>query len=760
MGRNLRLETPERSRSGMRVTTSAIDPRKDPEAAPAPTPEPQPPTEFQEFVATAIGRLLPVYGSNLFDRVPTTFAPIDRVPVTADYVVGPGDEVLVRAWGQIDLDAKVIVDRTGNVYLPKVGNLSVAGLRYQQLEEYFRTAIGRMFRNFDLSVNLGQLRSIQVFVVGQARRPGTYTVSSLSTLVNTLFASGGPAVSGSLRHIQLRRQDRVVTELDLYDLPLRGNKSKDLHLLPGDVIYIPPVGPSVAVAGSVNVPAIYELRERTNLGEVLEMSGGLATTADGQKAILERIESHVTRKVEEFPLDPQGLRRELRDGDLVRIQAISPKFENAVILRGNVAEPGRYPWREGMHLHDLIPNREFLLTRKYWRRQNEISTSAVLDGDGEERSDATTLHPANSMRNTNIATNRIRSMDGLQSGDKIRFGDGIQSGNEIQSGEVRNEVRRNAPEINWDYAVIQRTDPETLAANLIPFNLENAIQEDGPEENLLLLPGDIVTIFSQKDMTVAQERQSKFVRLEGEFRAPGVYKVQPGESLRALVARVGGLSSGAYLFGTQFTREAARLEQQKSLDQMTHELEMEVERCTITAARAKTEQPEALEAARASEHALVEKFRQFKASGRIGLEITPAASGAEAFPAIPLEDGDRVYVPHKPATVSVVGSVYNQNSFLFRGEMRVADYLKIAGNGNRDADLKHLFLVRADGSVLSQPAFSRWRGGSLVATRTLPGDTVVVPAQLAHGSAMRGLKDWTQILSQMALGAAAINVLK
>jgi hypothetical protein len=156
-----------------------------------------PPNEFQEFVASSVGRRLPIYGYNLFDRVPTTFAPVDRIPVTDDYLIGPGDEILIRAWGQIDLDGKLVVDRGGEVFLPKVGALSVAGLKYQQLPEYFRTAIGRVFRNFDLTVSLGQLRSIQVFVVGQARRPGTYTVSSLCTLVNALFASGGPSGSGS-----------------------------------------------------------------------------------------------------------------------------------------------------------------------------------------------------------------------------------------------------------------------------------------------------------------------------------------------------------------------------------------------------------------------------------------------------------------------------------------------------------------------------------------------------------------------------------
>src|SRR5262249_23973504 len=222
---------------------------------------PEPDTEFQEFVASSLGRRLPIFGQNLFRNVPSTFAPLDRVPVTPDYLIGPGDELVVRSWGQIDINYRAVVDRTGTIYLPRVGAISVAGLRYDQLNDAVKSAVGRVFRNFELSVTLGQLRSIQVFVVGQVRRPGVYTVSSLSTLVNALFASGGPSNHGSMRDIQLKRQGKIVTNFDLYDLIVRGDKSRDAQLLPGDVIYVAPVGRLAALSGSVNVPAIFELKD-------------------------------------------------------------------------------------------------------------------------------------------------------------------------------------------------------------------------------------------------------------------------------------------------------------------------------------------------------------------------------------------------------------------------------------------------------------------------------------------------------------------
>lgn len=676
-----------------------------PNDAPAPRdkfPE-LPDSEFQEFVAASIGRKLPIYGASLFDHVPTTFAPVDRIPVTDDYVIGPGDEIVVRTWGQLDLDGRLTVDRGGEIFLPKVGTLSVSGLRYQQLPDYFRSAIGRVFRNFDLTVSLGQLRSIQVFVVGQCRRPGNYTVSSLSTLVNALFASGGPSASGSMRHIQLKRANSEITQFDVYDLLLRGDKSKDARLLPGDVIYVPPTGPVIALAGSVNVPAIYELRDETTLGAAIEMAGGLATTADGQKATVERIEQHGTRRVEEFPLDAQGLQHQLKDGDVVRIFPLSPRFENAVTLRGNVAYPGRVEWHPGMRLSDVIPNQQALITREYWATTNAGANPPAA-----------------------------------------------QSGN----------IARAGSDINWDYAVIQRLDPHDLSMRLLPFDLGKLVLEGDVDSNLALEAGDIIVIFSQRDLAVPVEKRSTYLRLEGEFRTAGVFRAQPGETLRQIVKRAGGLTGDAYLFGAEFTRESVRLQQQKALDKMIEKLEEDIARNAVASA---TLTPEAVSEHRAKVEAqreLLDKLRQVKATGRIVLDLKPAARMVSELPDITLEDGDRLLIPSQPSTVAVVGAVYNRNSFLYRRGQAVDEYLKRAGGTTRDADSGRMFVLRADGSVVSKQSSNGFWRGSFSSVRLLPGDTVVVPERLSHGSFLRGLKDWSQVFSQFALGAAAIRILQ
>ncbi|GAB4437392.1 MAG: SLBB domain-containing protein [Rhodocyclaceae bacterium] len=672
-------------------------------AVPAfPKPEPN---EFQLFVAQSTGRELPLFGQNLFAEVPSTFAPVENVPVTSDYVIGPGDELLVRVWGQVDGDFRALVDRNGTVALPRVGVFNVAGVRYQDLHAFLKNAIGRLYKNFDLSVSLGQLRSIQVLVVGQARRPGSYTVSSLSTLVNALFAAGGPSAKGSMRRIQLKRGEAVVTEFDLYDLLLKGDKSKDARLLPGDVIFIPPVGALVAVSGSVNVPAVFELRGgAATLGEVIGWAGGLATTASGQRAVVERIEDRKARRVDEFALGPEGLARTLRDGDVVRVFALTPRFDAAVTLRGFVAEPARYPWRAGMRVRDLIPSKEALVSRDFWRARNRTEKADI--------------------------------------------------GGEAQ---LRNEVSR-AEEVNWDYAVIERLK-EDLTTDLLPFNLGRAVLEADAAQNLELRAGDIVTVFSKKDIDVPVASQARYVRLEGELSTAGVYKVMPGETLRQLVARVGGLTPQAYLYGAEFTRESTRQAQQKQLDQALNRLELEARRVAAERAQAITTSEDAQAARREAEaqQALIAKLRAVKASGRIVLDVPAQGRGLADLPDLALEDGDRLFVPPRPSVVSVFGAVFNQNAFVHREDKRVSDYLAQAGGPTRDADTGQLYVLRADGSVLSKEN----RGWlSLEGERLMPGDAVIVPERLEKFVLVRELKDWAQVFYQFALGVAGLKVLR
>ena len=744
--------------------------------------------EFQQFVMQSTGRDLPIFGANLFRAVPSTFAPVENAPVTSDYVIGPGDEIQIRAWGQIDVDYTAVVERTGAISVPRVGMINVAGIKANDLPAYLKTVFSRTFRNFELTATLGRLRSIQVFVVGQAKRPGTHTVSSLSTLVTAVFAAGGPSSKGSMRSVQLKRANRIVTDLDLYDLILSGDKSKDAQLLPGDVIYIAPVGPLVAVTGSVNVPAVYEIRQSTALFDLIRWAGGLATTAAGQKATVERIENHKVRTVEEFPLEMSGLSRPIRDGDLVTVYPVVPRFDNVVALRGNVAQPGRFPWREGMRVRDLIPDREALLSRDYWikrnqavgledgvatllRQQSATGTQLTIEDLNQRRRregdlDATV---GDTIRRIQTESEAARFLDPNQTSSAVQISrlqderkdEAVKlEAAKIDALRLGNQIKPSQREVNWDYAVVERINRDDLTTSLVSFNLAKAVIDGDPEHNVLLQPGDIVTVFSKEDIRVPISRQTQYIRLEGEFNSSGVHQITPGETLKQLVARVGGLTGNAYLFGAQFTRESTRVQQEKTLGEALNRLERDMHRFNTLRAQNVTSPEDAASLKQQAENQqnLLLRLRQIRPIGRIVLEL-PERAQSKDLPDLPLEGGDSFIVPPPPSMVSVSGSVYSQSSFIYKPDKRVGDYLTQAGGPTKGADEGSIYVLRADGSVKSKQQTGFFTA-SLERSHLMPGDSIVVPEELDRTTVVRALKDISQIFFQFSLGAAALQAIR
>lgn len=674
------------------------------------------PSQFQQFVLEATGRQLPFYGHDLFDSAP--YSADASLPPPGDYVLGPGDEVRMQVWGAIDLNGSYTLDRNGQVTLPKVGVVPLAGVPVRNLEAVLRSQLGKVFTNFELNAGLGRLRSIQVYVVGQAQQPGAHKVSSLSTLVNALFASGGPSSHGSMRNIQLKRGGRTVTTLDLYDFIAKGDKTRDVPLQSGDVIVIPPAGPRVAVTGAFDHAAIYELKPgATTAGDILGLSGGLPALTSTRKALLERIapEKNPPRQVQDITLDAEGLRQPLRDGDVLTLLGISPAFGNAVTLQGTVADPLRYGWFEGMRILDLIPERDALITADYYRRKNLLVQNAdVAQGAG---------------------------------------------------AGVSNRVRSLSDQINWEYAVIERLNRNTLSTELVPFNLGKAVLQKDPANNLPLQPGDVVTILSHNDLRLPQDRQSRLVRVEGEVGAPGLYQSLPGETLPQLLQRVGGLTPQAYVFGTELSRTSVRARQQDNLAQLVRRLEGQLQAQVSTvvanlgsdsAAQAQLVQQQQ----QAQLRSQIERLKSFQSNGRLALELDPQGQDLAALPALPLEDGDHILVPATPGFVSVFGSVNNENVFIYKPGKTVGDVIKSAGL-TEDAEPSQAFVLRADGSIVARRDRSGFFGGGFESLRVMPGDTLVVPAQIDRESrynfVTRALKDWTQIFANFGLGVRAFK---
>jgi protein involved in polysaccharide export with SLBB domain len=330
--------------------------------------------------------------------------------------------------------------------------------------------------------------------------------------------------------------------------------------------------------------------------------------------------------------------------------------------------------------------------------------------------------------------------------------------------QIETQVVRTSPDIDWSYAVVERVDKKTLTTRLIPFNLGALVIDHVADSDVTLEPGDVITVFSDADIRVPRAQQTKYVRLEGEFEHSGVYSVLPGETLRQLVLRAGGLTSQAYLYGSQFSRESTRREQQQRLDEYVSALSYQIEISASNKASSVVSPQEAatVGASVASQRELVNRLREIRATGRIVLHIEPFRSDVNSLPDLTLEDGDRFVVPPLPSTVGIVGAVYDPNSFVYIAHKHAGDYLRTAGGPNRTADKKQIFIIRADGSVVSRQYLDNtlWTDDRFNRQVIYPGDTIVVPEQLNKTTLLRGLTDWSAVFSQFALGAAAINVIR
>jgi protein involved in polysaccharide export with SLBB domain len=446
-------------------------------------------------------------------------------------------------------------------------------------------------------------------------------------------------------------------------------------------------------------------------------------------------------------------------------------------------------------LSDLIPDRNSLLTRDYWWKRAELGLPAPEFQPEQvmptSRQSANTQQNANTQQGANpqasadtnypaypvpaeqsqksdaqsgVATNTVQRSAAMRGGQSA-LGEQDADMNEplTPPPSRRTVVRLSVPEIDWSYAVIERIDPNTLQTTLVPFDLGKLVNDHDTSQDLALQPGDVVTVFSQSDIHVPIAEQTTFIRLEGEFTHAGTYSVHPGETLRSVVERAGGLTPNAYLYGSVFTRESTRILQQRRIDESVHEMMLQMQRGNLALAASPVSNAQDLasvNAAQTSERALFAQLQQIRANGRIVFQFTPESQGAASVPDMKLENGDTFLVPSVPSTVNVLGAVFNQNSFVYRPRAEVRSFLDLAGGPNSNADRKRMFVVRANGAVLSRTVVKSAWTDAFFHLKLYPGDTIIVPEKTIKPSALRGVLDWTEIFSQLAFGAAAINVLR
>ena len=727
--------------------------------------EPLKPNDFQRFVLETAGYKLPLYGQDFFDNLP--FNPVNNAPVSGDYPLGPGDQVLVRGWGSLDIDARLVVDRNGMVSIPRVGSVPLAGVKANQAEGVIRTAVGKYYKGFELSVTLGQLRAITVYVVGQARRPGSYAISSVSTLASGLFATGGPNATGSMRRVQLKRAGKVVAELDLYKFLANGSDAAEVKLIDGDVIVIPPAYGHMALVGKVNNPAVYEIKSAgETLDDIVHMAGGLPVVADARRVTLERLDPTQSqpRSVQDFALNAEGLKTVLKNGDMLTVASIAPELGNAVTLRGNVSTPTRVSWREGMRIRDLIPNKEALISRDSIRRQNE----ALFDASQRERtqrdrdlkpddlvSDSEFDRRASLGKSSDAFDLKSANAQGSATTKKKTVADSASLVIESLSDSIGNLY----DEINWDYALIERLNRQDLSVSLVSFNLARALADEKSADNQLLQAGDIVTVFSVNDVRIPQAKRRVMVRVEGEVAQPGIYHVMPGETLQDVLSRAGGPTQDAYLYGSALYRDEVKKNQAENLRKLIARMESDSssEVAKLGSTGGASADAAALQvrvqAAQQAQRQAVQSMRQIKPEGRVvlsipaDLKVTPGK-----LPELRMRNGDRFVIPPRPDYVYVYGAVNTESALLYTPDMSVRDYLKQAGlteTGDRDA----VVLLRANGSALSGNNGS-WFAGVL-GTTVMPGDSILVPQKTdlepMWSAFTRNTKDITQIFYQLGL---------
>lgn len=496
------------------------------------------------------------YGYELFAGAPSTFAPATDIPVGPDYVIGPGDELHVQLYGKTNQSTDLIVDRDGLIAFPELGPIPVAGQSFAELRENLQREVGKRMIGVEASITLGRLRSIRVFALGEVFRPGSYTVSGLATLTNALFAAGGVTEIGSLRKIELRRAGELVTRLDLYDLLMKGDTSADARLQPGDVIFVPPVGPMVGVAGEVKRPARYELTGPADAGAVIALAGGLTASAHTELIQLDRFEGG-SRVSVDFPLAAAG-RWPLKDGDLLKIFPITGQEERVVWLAGNVRRPGKRQFADGMRLLDLIGGPDDLLPETHFpygliERENPLDRepeylafnlgAALLDGDPlanlalRDRDRVFVFHRAYFREQPKV---KVRGR--VQEPGEYVFRKDMQV---LDLVLAAGGLLRDA----WlAEAELFRTNPASLDVTRMPLDLRGVLAGD-PTQNLVLQDLDELMVHS-----IWEFKQPQTVQVLGEVNYPGNYPRFEGMRVSDLIFAGGNLKQEAYREGAELTR--------------------------------------------------------------------------------------------------------------------------------------------------------------------------------------------------------------
>jgi polysaccharide biosynthesis/export protein len=719
------------------------------------------------------------FGYDLFDNSLASFLPMLNLPVPADYVMGPGDVLQVQLFGTKNESMYLPVNRDGRVAFPQLGPVQVAGLRYSAVKDEIESRVARQMIGQRANVSMGETRTINIFVLGSAKYPGSYTVSGLATVTTALFAAGGIQQIGSLRSIQVKRQGELVRTFDLYDLLMRGDSTNDIKLLPGDVVFIPPVGPTVALDGEAQRPAIYELKGDESVASLIAMGGGLTPNADATGAALIRVDAQQRRVVLDVnPSAPLAAALLLRNGDALHVARLRPQLDSGVILQGYVYRSKYVAWHDGLRISEVIPSidelkrdadQHYLLIRRELPPNRTVAVlsadlAAALRAPGSAAD--VTLLPRDTITVFDLQTSREHDIQPLM--NELRLQSNLGQPTEIVHVDGRVKVPGDYPlEPGMRISDLLRAggslDPAAygVRAELSRFTVENGTERDTQVLSIDLaairsgdhsadIPLQAFDRLSIKQVSGWAEQDQ--VTLRGEVRFPGTYTIQPGETLHSVVNRAGGLTEFAFVEGSIFTRRELKMREQEQLDRLAVRLRTEIAEVALMGVRA--QQGGAPSAISVGE-TLLHQLTDAKAVGRLVIDLkgvlrTKPGSSDDVI----LRNGDELIVPKQRQEVMVLGEVQDPTSHLYKRRMVRDDYIDQSGGPTRQADRKRIYVVRADGSVDSGSR-GWFHDGSSVDIH--PGDAIVVPLDTERLPALTIWSAVTQILYNLAIGAAEIR---
>jgi polysaccharide biosynthesis/export protein len=789
--------------------------------------------------------------------------PMD-LPVGPDYVVGTGDSLAINLWGSTSQRLVRVVDREGRVSLPEVGPLLVSGRSLGDVQLAVQRALRTQFTNISADVSLSRLRTVRVYVVGNVAEPGAYDISSLSTPLNALFAAGGVTGRGSLRAIKHYRGKQLVQEVDAYDLLLHGIRSDLQRLENGDTLLVPPIGLELTVEGMVRRPAVYELLNEVSLAEVLELAGGILPTAALRHIEVQRLDPHEKHTMLALDLtsttDDKEIYRQLnafkiRGGDQVHIFPIASYNEDAIYLQGHVLRPGRYSYKSGMKLTDLISYSDLLpepashyaeivrlnapdfhpsvesldlaaaladpasapalkpldTVRIFSRYDFEPVPDVWVGGEvrapgkyhtsgqvhlrdaiylsGGVTPDAS-LDSAQLFRTESDGTLRILSidlrqaLDGnpvdnllLQSRDRVlvhRNPAQVEGPTVYIKGEVAKPGRYPLP-TNMRVADLVRVAgglkraayPDTadltrFAASTTPGHSSQrlevklaAVLSGDASEDVLLRNGDVLTV-----RQIAQWNDlGSSVTVRGEVQHPASYGIEPGERLSSLLRRCGGFTPQAFPYGAVLVRREVRDLEMTSHIELVNRIKRE-EVYLKALPETDADQRNAKLTALAQTETTLQQLETAPPVGRVVIHLPSDTKNLDKSTAdVPLRDGDELVIPKRPNYILVNGQVFNPTAVSYLPGRSAKWYLSQSGGLTPIADKSAVFVVRADGSVLSAKNNSGFWSGDPMSIVLKPGDSIVVPEKAPK----IGTRNWAtimqaaQVASSVALTVAYIH---